>query len=165
MKVNSISFSGRPNNYKKIDNFVSRSAQPEISDYSWLKQHGVTDIVNFRTNYYKFEHELEKQIVENLGMKYHQIESITSQPNESNIKKFIDIVNKAKKENGKIHIHCKAGADRTGMYSYIYESLNNISTQGNRIKEWITMGHNTKRFPDLLGWTVDYVNNLIKYTK
>ena len=49
MKTQSITFKGMPNNYSQIDKTVSRSAQPMAEDFVWLKEQGVTDIVNFRT--------------------------------------------------------------------------------------------------------------------
>ena len=161
-KIN-ISFNGKPHNYKKIDEHLSRSAQPAPEDFSWLQSQGVTDVINFRTGFggdLLFKKEQER--VEALGMKYHHIASITAHPRTSNIEKFLEIMQDVSQNNRKAHIHCKAGADRTGMYAYIYESLHNISTQGNRIKEWITMGHHFQIFPDLMPWTVDYVNSLLR---
>ena len=49
MRINTISFKGMPSNYFKIDSILSRSAQPMANDFAWLKEQGVTDIVNFRT--------------------------------------------------------------------------------------------------------------------
>ena len=53
MKIlfSNIKFAGKPDNYSVIDKFVSRSAQPKKEDLKWLKELGVTDIVNFRTMY------------------------------------------------------------------------------------------------------------------
>lgn len=157
MKIQNISFLGQPKNYKKIDATVSRSAQPNLEDYGWLKENGVTDVVNFRTLYGEREKDIEKNAVEKLGMRYHQISSVTAKPNENNIKNFLSIIDDVKARRGKVHIHCKAGADRTGMYAYIYKSLNNISTQANNLKEWLTMGHNVTLYPNLMDWTIDFV--------
>ncbi len=44
-----ISFRGQPNNFHIIDRNVLRSAQPAAEDFAWLKEQGVTDIINFRT--------------------------------------------------------------------------------------------------------------------
>ena len=49
MRINPMPFKGKPNNYLKIDNTLSRSAQPMAEDFAWLKEQGVTDILNFRT--------------------------------------------------------------------------------------------------------------------
>ena len=54
MRIQSITstlFKGEPNNYAKIDEHVSRSAQPLKEDLTWLKEQGITDVINFRTMY------------------------------------------------------------------------------------------------------------------
>ena len=44
-----ITIAKKPNNYKRIDELVSRSAMPNTEkNMKWLKKQGVTDIVNFR---------------------------------------------------------------------------------------------------------------------
>lgn len=91
-----IYFTGKPKNYSKIDDVVSRSAQPQKEDFSWLKKQGVTDIFNFRTMTVSGLNFDEKQEVENLGMKYHNIPSITNKPNENNIDSFLRQIDKVK---------------------------------------------------------------------
>lgn len=152
-----IYFTGKPKNYSKIDDIVSRSAQPQKEDFSWLKKQGVTDIFNFRTMTVSGLNFDEKQEVENLGMKYHNIPSITNKPNENNIDSFLRQIDKVKQNGGKAHIHCKAGADRTGMYAFIYKSKNHIDNSINNIKEWFMYGHNNKRYPNLVDWTQEFV--------
>lgn len=161
MKVYPITFTGKPQNYSQIDNVVSRSAQPLADDFVWLKENkGVTDIINFRTMYEPAIFFNEQTFVEDLGMKYHNIPSSTRHPKEENIAKFLDIVENVKENNGKVHIHCKAGADRTGMYSFIYKTVKNMGTTAENIQEWIRMGHNTKLYPDLINWTKEFVKTL-----
>jgi hypothetical protein len=55
-----------------------------------------------------------------------------------------------------------AGADRTGMYAFIYKVLNGIGTLAENDKEWLERGHNVKLFPDLRGWTKDFLKTFIK---
>lgn len=145
-------FRGKPNNYAKIDNFVSRSAQPKEDDFQWLKNEGVTDVINFRTMVEPGQNFDEKRVVEGLGMKYHNIPSITPEPNEEKIAKFLDIVEGVREQGRNVHIHCKAGADRTGMYAFIYKTVKGIGTMTENIQEWIDFGHNTKRFPNLINY-------------
>lgn len=162
MKVQPITFKGQPNNYAKISNTLSRSAQPKKDDFIWLKEQGVTDIINFRTMFVPEVDYDEKTLVESLGMKYHNIPSVTRDPKEENILEFLKIVEKVKEHGGKTHIHCKAGADRTGMYSYIYKTLKGIGSRlGNQI-EMIRMGHDTFLYPDLLPWTNKLINKMLK---
>ena len=145
-------FKGKPDNYIKIDNVVSRSAQPREKDFVWLKKEGVTDIINFRTMVEPAQNFDEKTVVESLGMNYHNIPSITPKPNEENVEQFLTLVDKITDKGGKAHIHCKAGADRTGMYAFIYKSVKGIGTITENIQEWIALGHNTKQFPNLINW-------------
>lgn len=162
MKIHPITFKAKPDNYAVIDDTLSRSAQPMKGDFAWLKKHGVTDIINFRTMFVSGCDFDEKAIAESLGMKYHNIPSISKAPTEDNIAKFLDIVEGVHKNNGKVHIHCMAGADRTGMYAFIYKTLNGIGTRSENQAEMIKFGHNFKRYPDLIPWINEYLNKVLK---
>ena len=155
--LNAISFKGKPDNYKKIDNTVSRSAQPKAEDFKWLKEQGVTDVINFRTMYVSGIGFDEKSLVEQNGMKYHNIPSHTKTPNEQNIGKFLDIVDNVQKQDGKVHIHCKAGADRTGMYSWIYKQTHNLGSMKSNEKEMLEMGHHYNLYPNLINWIKNFL--------
>ena len=162
MKISSISFMAMPKNYARIDSFLSRSAQPSVEDFVWLKEQGVTDVVNFRTMFVSGIDFDEKKVVESLGMKYHNIPTITAKPNDDNIKEFLDLTDTVCKNNGKLHLHCAAGADRTGMYSFIYKTIKNIGTMVENEREWIARGHNLGRYPDLRTWTKDFLSRIKK---
>lgn len=157
-----LSFLGKPDNYACIDSVVSRSAQPQRDDFLWLKQQGVTDVINFRTMKVSGLDFDEKQVAEKLGLKYHNIPSYTRHPNKENIDTFLKIIDEVAANNGKVHIHCKAGVDRTGMYSFIYETVKNIGSMQENIKNWINMGHHKNLYPKLIPWTVEFVKNLKK---
>lgn len=163
MQVKNISFKGMPKNYAKIDSYLSRSAQPMAEDFVWLKQQGVTDVLNFRTMVVSGLAFDEKKVVESLGMNYHNIPTITAKPEEQKIKEFLRLVKNVVKNKGKLHLHCAAGADRTGMYSFIYKSIKNIGTVVENEKEWIEKGHNILRYPDLRTFAKSIVQNLKKY--
>lgn len=152
-----ISFIGKPDNYAIIDNYVSRSAQPKKEDFVWLKKQGVTDIVNFRTMVAPALDFDESKVVQELGMKYHNIPSISKYPTEQNISTFLQLVDKISADNGKMHIHCKQGADRTGMYSFIYKAVKNIGTTSENTIEWIQKGLHLDRYPDLISWTLNFL--------
>ncbi len=153
MKISPVLvFRGKPQNYLQIDDTVSRSAQPMKEDFKWLRKTGVTDVINFRTMYAPGVDFDEKSVVEENGMRYHNIPSYSKFPEEENVKKFLEIVDKIKNNGGKAHIHCKAGADRTGMYSLIYKQVNGLGDFISNKAEMIKMGHNTLRYPNLLGW-------------
>lgn len=157
-----ITFKGMPDNYVKVDNFLSRSAQPKKEDFNWLKSQGVTDIINFRTMKVPGLDYIEKDVVEKSGMKYHNIPTISANPEKNSVLKFLDLIKNIAQNNGKVHIHCKAGADRTGMYSFIYKSIKGIGTKKENIAEWIERGHNQKRYPNMVGWTEKLLKQIQK---
>ena len=164
MKIlfSNIKFAGKPYNYSVIDKFVSRSAQPKKEDLKWLKELGVTDIVNFRTMYTPDINFDEKAEAEKLGIKYHSIPSVTKHPKEENIDLFLKKIEEIKSKGGKAHIHCKAGADRTGMYAFIYETINGIKTLPKSQAEWFEHGYHYKLYPDLMEWTRNFVLKIKK---
>lgn len=149
-----------PNNYKKIDEFVSRSAQPLRENFIWLKADGITDVVNFRTMYLPHINFKEDELAESLNIKYHAIPTISAAPTEQNVNKFFELIENIRnsKNNKKIHIHCKAGADRTGLYALLYKTRYNIGTFQENIQEMLDMGHDAKRFPNI----IDFAKGIIK---
>ena len=147
----------KPENYKKIDNTLSRSAQITKSNIRWLKDKGVTDILNFRTMEIPDLNFDEKAYVENMGMVYHSVPSVSMYPKKENVGKFLDIVEGVKNKKGKLHIHCKQGADRTGMYSYIYERLNNIGTPEENKEEMIKHLWHRDKYPNMDIWAEFFV--------
>lgn len=157
LALNNILFKAQPRNYSKVDETISRSAQPQKEDFSWLKEQGVTDVFNFRTMFDPAIDFSEKQVVEDLGMKYHNIPTISALPTKKGVDNFLDSVQKVKDNGGKAHIHCKAGADRTGMYAFIYKMLNNIGSFAENKSEWIKRGHNRKKYPNMIEWAMNYV--------
>ena len=162
MQIHPITFHGIPKNYAKITNTLSRSAQPMKEDLVWLKEQGVTDIINFRTMTVPGIDFDEKTVTESLGMKYHNIPSSTRNPKEENIAEFLNTVDSIEKSGGKTHVHCRAGSDRTGMYVYIYKALKGIGDRLANQNEMISMGHNQRLYPDLLPWINKYINGLLK---
>ena len=157
ISLSTIAFHGKPDNYAIIDKYLSRSAQPNKENLKWLKEQGVTDIFNFRTMYKPDVDFDEQKEVEALGMKYHNIPSITKKPTEKNIDTFLKEVEFVKQQNGKAHIHCKAGADRTGMYAFIYKMKNGLGSLPKNQAEWFKHGYHYKLYPDLMEWTRNFV--------
>ena len=158
ISFSNINFLGKPSNYAKIDNYVSRSAQPQKEDFSWLKEQGVTDIINFRTMHAPDINFNEETEVKKAGMRYHNIPSVTTDPKEEKIDLFLKEVEDIKAKGGKVHIHCKAGADRTGMYSFIYKIKNKLDSITQCEAEWFKFGYHYKRYPELMDWTVKFVS-------
>ena len=157
-----FTFKAKPQNYAKVDNYVSRSAQPQKEDFKWLKEQGVTDVINFRTMVVEgVDFDEEAEVVKQ-GMRYHNIPSRTKNPTEENVNKFLGLVEEIKNRSGKAHIHCKAGADRTGMYAFIYKMMKGLGTLAGNEREWLEHGHNTKLYPDLRNWAKNIIKTIKK---
>jgi len=165
MKLSPISFRGEPQNYAKVDQHLSRSAQPQKMDLLWLKEQGVTDIFNFRTMVAPEINFDEKEEVEKLGMKYHNIPSITNEPSEENVKKFLSKMEEIIANKGKAHIHCKAGADRTGLYALIYKSMKKIGNWQENWLEMIKRGHFFIKYQNVIPFAEKFVNKNILFIK
>ena len=118
MRIQSIrtfAFQGMPGNYAEVNKSLSRSAQPLPEDLVWLKEQGVTDVINLRTMTDKSILFDEATETEKLGMKYHNIPINHRKPTEKNVVDFLEVMNEVEKNNGKAHIHCLEGKDRTGL--------------------------------------------------
>lgn len=157
MKIAQVSFLGQPQNYHKVDDTISRSAQPAKEDYKWLKSQGITDIINLR--HHTINEFDERQVVNNLGMKYHHMPCHPRHPKEENISDFLKLTEQVKKEGGKLLVHCKAGVDRTGLYSFIYKEFNNIGKTTDNVIEWISKGHHIECYPDMISWALHFIKN------
>lgn len=162
IKINNLSFKAAPPpNYRKIDEFVSRSAQPLEDNFLWLKEQGVTDILNFRTMYVSGIDFNEEKKVAALGMRYHNIPVTETILNSGDNTKVLPLVNtffrliKDIKTHGeKLHIHCKAGADRTGFFALLYKTHNGLDTFEQATKELLEMGHHKDRYPDMANFAI-----------
>lgn len=150
----------KPDNFKQIDKYLSRSAQPMEENLKWLKDQGVTDIINFR-NMSKFDFD-EAGYVQKLGMNYHIMPSVTKFIEKENVEEFLNILEKVKSKNGKVSIHCDHGADRTGMFSYIYERLNNIGTRKDNLEELTKHRWHKEKYPNLVKWAEDIIDTFKK---
>jgi protein tyrosine phosphatase (PTP) superfamily phosphohydrolase (DUF442 family) len=101
----------------------------------------------------------EGKVLEANGIKYHHIPSVSRSPMAENVNKFLNIVENVKSTGGKVLVHCKQGADRTGMYVYIYEALNKIGTDFSRVLEMFRHGYHYKTYPHLIKWANDFVKH------
>lgn len=159
-KINPINFKGMPYNYAQVSSFISRSAKPDQYEFIWLKDNGVTDIIDFsredEDNMFWYS---ESEIVEQLGIRYHRLPFSAKNPSDTIADNFLKIVDDVKANNGKLHIHCLMGADRTGVMVYIYKMLNNIGNAFDNLQEVMSRGHNDKRYPKLLPWAKKYLQS------
>ncbi|MBL0849363.1 MAG: hypothetical protein EU981_04750 [Candidatus Liberibacter ctenarytainae] len=108
-----------PNFYVVSPNTVYRSAQPNSIFIQYLsKNHGIKSIINLRGENNASWYREEEQTARALGIKLINFPiSVEKGLNEEQIKKLITLLKTADKP---LLIHCKAGADRTGLASALY---------------------------------------------
>ena len=161
IQLTNFNFKAQPPNYEKIDDFISRSAQPKKEDFQWLKDQGVTDIINFRTFSSDRPSFDEKSVVNSYGMSYYNIPSNSLYPEESKVYQFLDLIKRlSSNKDKKVHIHCMHGADRTGLYAFIYKSLKGLGTMQENKANWIKHGLNQEKYPNLMDWGVKMLDKL-----
>ncbi|MBO5434675.1 tyrosine-protein phosphatase [bacterium] len=158
--ISHISFQGKPNNYGIVNERLTRSAQPLPEDFSWLKDDGVTDVINLRTNTDTSILFDEATETKKLGMKYHNIAINHRNPTEKNIVDFLDLMKTVEKNKGKAHIHCLEGRDRTGLCAFIYKGIKGIGSVAENEAEWLKYGHNVERYPNLRNWAKTLLTKL-----
>jgi protein tyrosine/serine phosphatase len=104
-------------NFGKVTDQLFRGAQPTAAGFAALQKMGVAIVVNFRDE--RDEQSVEQREVENLGIKYVGIPwSGSDYPSNSQVLQFLDLVHA--NPTAKIFVHCKRGADRTGVMVAAY---------------------------------------------
>jgi protein tyrosine/serine phosphatase len=127
------------NNFHKIDKDVYRSAQ--ILPWKLkkiIKKYKIKTVINLRDKN-NFLYKKEKEICEKMGVEYFVVKiSSRELPNHEEIEKLIKTFEKAKKP---LLIHCKAGADRTSLASFLYLYLQNKKEEAKRQFSFFKYGH------------------------
>ena len=104
-------------NFGRVTGSLFRGAQPSSAGFNSLRDIGVSVVVNFRDE--NGEVAEEKRQVESIGMKYVSIPwSGNDEPSSSQVAQFLDLIRQ--NQNARIFVHCKAGADRTGVMVAAY---------------------------------------------
>jgi tyrosine-protein phosphatase SIW14 len=99
-------------NFGRVTENLYRGAQPTSDGFNALHAMGVGIVVDLREK--PTEAATEKRQVESLGMKSVDIPwSASHEPSSAQIVEFLDLVRA--NQNTKIYVHCRRGADRTGV--------------------------------------------------
>ena len=100
---------------------IFRSAQLKVKDLEKLVKEKEIDIVlNLRGSSAEDWYLKEKALLEGLGVDYYSYGfSVYRTPDKERFLNILDVLERVKNEDKKLLIHCKAGADRTGLISSI----------------------------------------------
>ena len=99
-------------NFHKVSDVYYRGAEPDAAGFRELKAMGIKTVIDLR-----FFHSDKKEI-KDIGLGYEKIRFNTWHPEDEDVVKFLKImIDKSKQP---VFVHCRRGADRTGMMTAIY---------------------------------------------
>ena len=105
-------------NFQKVDDHVYRGGQPTNSGFQDLAQLGIKTVVDLR-DIGEHSQADEQKAVTDLGMRYVSIPMHgMSTPRDNQVAAVQALFNDT--ASGPVFVHCKRGADRTGMVVAVY---------------------------------------------
>jgi tyrosine-protein phosphatase SIW14 len=99
-------------NLFRVSDDLYRGAQPTTEGFRGLQKLGIKTIVNLRAFH------SDKKKLRGRGLSYERIRFVVWHPEREDVVRFLKIVNDP--ERTPVFIHCRRGADRTGMIAAIY---------------------------------------------
>lgn len=105
------------NNFGQVSDRLYRGAQPTTEGFAQLKAMGIDTVV--RLSMGEEGSEAERRVVESHGMRFVNLPwSSVHDPNADQIAAFLTLLKDH--PNRTFFVHCKAGADRTGVFIALY---------------------------------------------
>ena len=127
-----VTLQGVPNLFKINDN-VYRSAQPSGDGFKEIKSLGVKTVINLC-----FFHS-DKRLLKGTDLNLINIYMIPFMPQEYDMITFLKIM--SDENNSPVLIHCRHGADRTGLMSAVYRIVFDGWTKNQAIDEMTNGGY------------------------
>ncbi len=119
-------------NFHRVNEGLYRGAQPKDGGLKKLADLGIKSIVNLRGE--SEGNQLEEAEAKELGMQYFSVPmSSLGRPTSEQVKQVMEIIET--KEKAPVFIHCRRGADRTGVIIAIYRIDNDGWTAEQAIEE------------------------------
>ena len=106
-----INLSGVPNLHKVSDTLY-RGAQPNEEGFRQLQELGIKTVVNLRSSH------SDRDKLKGTNLKYEEIPMTAWHPKDEDVVEFLKIA--ADANLAPVFVHCKRGADRTGMMCAVY---------------------------------------------
>ena len=139
---------GLPNLHKVSDDLY-RGAQPKEEGILELKKMGVKTIINLRSNH------SDRDIMKNSDISYKNIPMTAADPKIEDVITFLSIIKDS--NNTPVFVHCRYGADRTGMMCAIYRIYVQGWKKENAIDEMTKGGYG---FHSIWGNLADFIRDL-----
>ncbi|HBX49465.1 MAG: hypothetical protein A2275_16695 [Bacteroidetes bacterium RIFOXYA12_FULL_35_11] len=119
-------------NWYKISEDVHRSEQPSKNTFKKLEEAGIKSVLNFRL------YHTDNDEAKNTKIDLYHIRMDASKIKDDEVIEALKIMKKAKKP---ILIHCKHGADRTGVMSAMYRIIEQGWTKQEALDELLNGGY------------------------
>jgi tyrosine-protein phosphatase SIW14 len=104
-------------NFQEVNDSLCRGAQPSEDGFRELARSGVHTVLDLRGGSGRSSHEAE--FVRSLGMQYINVPLGGFQaPTAAEVAKVVEVLNDP--QSGKVFVHCRRGADRTGTILAMY---------------------------------------------
>lgn len=149
-------------NFHCVDETLMRGAKPDFEQLKELKNSGVKNIISFCTNYNpksKTQSGVPEEsfLAEKLGMNFYWLPfKSTENPSGDSIRKFFNIIDNSKTNGEKVFIHCRHGADRTGLFSALYRIKYQKVKLSDVIRELMVYGHDANHNPNIIPFIIDF---------
>lgn len=153
-------------NFHQVDDTLLRGAKPTQAQMQELKDNGVKTIISFCTNYNPQNPKArtlpdEAKWANKLGINFYWMPFRSKEnPLDQDVKAFFRITDKARENGEKVFIHCRHGADRTGVFSAIYRLRNQNVKLSDVIRELLKYGHDANNNPNIIPFIIDFKSNL-----
>jgi protein tyrosine/serine phosphatase len=121
-------------NLYKVDAALYRGAQPSAEQFKALKAMGVKTVVNLR------ESGTDEPVCRELGLNYVAIPMTVLSAREEHILAFLKVMSDP--TNYPVYVHCKHGADRTGLMCAMYRVTAQGWEKDEAIRELTEGGYN-----------------------
>jgi len=143
-----ISLPGTPNFYKVSDDLY-RGAQPDEEGFKQLEELGVKTVINLRSSH------SDRDKLKGTNLNYEHIPMTAWHPENEDVEKFLKIATDANLTP--VFVHCKRGADRTGMMCAIYRVAVQGWSKDEAIEEMTKGGYG---FYSIWQNIIDYIRKL-----
>lgn len=104
-------------NFHQVNEHLYRGAQPGVEGFERLARLGIRTVINLRDDDERAT--VEEAAAERMGLRYYNIPfGGFGRPSEAKVEEVLSLIEA--KENWPVFVHCKRGADRTGVVIAAY---------------------------------------------
>jgi protein tyrosine/serine phosphatase len=140
-------------NFGRVGPHLYRGAQPSEAGFQALRRLGVDLVVSFTLGDESIADEAAR--VHALGMAHLSLPwSVTSEPTSAEVATFLALFNGS--SNRTIFVHCKQGADRTGVMIALYRIAHDGWTSSQAVDEMAAFHFYELFHPHLQGFVEDF---------